>query len=218
MSGITDLTVRLIRAGRLIYERKWSFLGLFAVVFLVSVSVLGEIGLLPNVSSAAKIPPATSINQSGIVAATELPVKIEIAKINLSTVISNPATTDVTLLDKELLKGAVRYPTSAKLGETGNVVLFAHSSYIPVVGNQAYKAFNGIQKLVVGDVVTVYSATMVYTYRVRSFTKESANDNISIPLSVNGKILTLVTCNSFGTKEDRFVVVADFVESHSIPL
>ena len=116
------------------------------------------------------------------------------------------------------MKGAVRYPTSAKLGETGNVVLFAHSSYIPVVGNQAYKAFNGIQKLVVGDVVTVYSATMVYTYRVRSFTKESANDNIPIPLSVNGKILTLVTCNSFGTKEDRFVVVADFVESHSISI
>jgi sortase (surface protein transpeptidase) len=29
-------------------------------------------------------------------------------------------------------------------------------------------------------------------------------------------VLTLVTCNSFGAKEDRFVVVADFVESHSL--
>jgi len=123
--------------------------------------------------------------------------------------------TDIVTLDKELLKGAVRYPTSALLGETGNVVLFGHSSYLPVVRNQAYKAFNGIQKLAAGDIITVYSSTATYSYRVKSVTKESAND-AGIPLSVTGRVLTLSTCDSFGEKSDRFVVVADFVESHSI--
>ena len=149
-------------------------------------------------------------------AVVELPTKLEISEIGLSSVITNPITTDIVALDKELLKGAVRYPTSAKLGGIGNVVLFGHSSYLPIVGNRAYKTFNGIQKLVAGDVIKVSSDTAVYTYGVRSVAKERATDNTAIQLKIAGKTLTLVTCNSFGTKEDRFVVTADFVESHPI--
>ena len=141
-------------------------------------------------------------------------MKIEIAAINLSATIANPMTTNITVLNTDLLSGAVRYPTSAKLGEEGNVVLFGHSSYLPIVGNQAYKTFNGIQKLAAGDIVIVSSSDTAYSYRVKSVTKENANNNSAIPLSVAGKTLTLVTCNSFGAKEDRFVVTADFVESH----
>lgn len=223
MREIIDATVRLIRAGKRAYARKWSFLGIFAIAFLGSVSILAELDLLPEVSGApvtAKVTRTANQSETTSVSApvlvvSELPTKIEILKINLSTTIVNPVTTDVATLDKELLKGAVRYPTSASLGETGNVVLFGHSSYLPVVRNQAYKTFNGIQKLVEGDVVTVYSSATAYTYRVRSVTKESAND-ATIPLSVSGKVLTLATCNSFGAKEDRFIVVADLVESHSI--
>jgi LPXTG-site transpeptidase (sortase) family protein len=118
-------------------------------------------------------------------------------------------------LDGDLLTGAVHYPTSAELGEDGNVVLFGHSSYLPIVKNQAYKTFDGIQKLAVGDLVTVYSSTTAYTYAVRTVAKESANDAI-IPLTVDGRVLTLSTCNSFGEKTDRFVVTADFVGSEAI--
>ena len=89
---------------------------------------------------------------------------------------------------------------------------------LPLVNNQAYKTFNGIQKFVAGDVVTVYSSGTAYTYLVRSVAKESVNDNKGIPLEVSGRVLTLVTCNSFGAKEDRFVVTADFVESHLISI
>lgn len=220
MRGIIGVMTQIIRAGQLAYAKKWSFLGLFVVVFLGTTIALGKLDLLPEVSSAA-----TTVNKSGTINTevqqqmiTELPTRIEIAKIKLGAAISNPTTTDVIILDKELLKGAVRYPTSAKLGETGNVVLFAHSSYIPVVGNQTYKTFNGIQKLVAGDIVTVYSSLEAYTYSVRSVTKESANENSAIPLSISEKMLTLVTCDSFGAKTDRFVVVANFVESHSISI
>ena len=223
MGGIIDVTVRLIRAGRRTYTRKWSFLWLFAIAFLSSVAVLGQMDLLPEKPVVAVAPVVTlTANKSddvkidNIQTVPELPTKIKITKINLSASVVNPTTIGIEVLDKELLKGVVRYPTSAKLGEVGNVVLFGHSSYLPIVNNQAYKTFNGIQKLAVGDVVIVYSSNTAYTYRVRSVTKESADNNTAIQLSMNDKVLTLVTCNSFATKQDRFVVTADFVESHSI--
>jgi len=223
---LIDFVVRLIQAGKRAYEKKWSFFGVFAFAFFGSVAVPGAFDLLPEA-------PSTSVRTEGTVALTtettpvanvsaqvvisELPTKIEIPAINLSASIANPTTTDVEILDQKLLSGAVRYPTSAKLGETGNIVLFGHSSYLPVVGNQAYKTFNGIQKLVAGNVVTVYSSGTAYTYRVRSVAKESAND-AGIELSVSGRVLTLATCDSFGAKSDRFVVTADFVESHSVSI
>jgi sortase (surface protein transpeptidase) len=49
---------------------------------------------------------------------------------------------------------------------------------------------------------------------VASVTKESSASDAGIPLVVTGKVLTLSTCDSFGQKTDRFVVVANFVESH----
>ena len=223
MGGIIDVTVRLIRAGRRTYTRKWSFLWLFTIAFLSSVAVLGQMDLLPEKPVVAVAPVVTlTANKSddvkidNIQTVPELPAKIKITKISLSASVVNPTTNGIEVLDKELLKGVVRYPTSAKLGEVGNVVLFGHSSYLPVVNNQVYKTFNGIQKLAVGDVVIVYSSNTAYTYRVRSVAKESADNNTAIQLSMNDKVLTLVTCNSFATKQDRFVVTADFVESHSI--
>lgn len=214
MGKIIQGTVRLIQAVQRIRARKWSFFGFFVIAFFGSVLILGQLGLLPEIKSATVVEAVTPVSTPAP-EVVELPIKIEISKIGLSAVIVNPTTTDIATLDKELLKGAVRYPTSAKLGETGNVVLFGHSSYLPIVGNKAYKAFNEIQKLAVGDVVTVYSADTAYTYRVRTVEKKTAT-NDGIELSVTGRVLTLTTCNSFGAKESRFMVTADFVESHLI--
>ena len=211
--------VRLVRAGERAYERKWHFLSLFAFVFFGSTVVLAMLGLLPDASQtpsdSLSRTPATATSSAAALGIEE-PAKIAIPAISLAASIANPATTDVGILDGFLLKGAVRYPTSAKLGQIGNVVLFGHSSYLPIVGNQAYKTFDGIQKLAAGDVITVYSTDAAYTYRVRSVSKESAASDAGIPLSVAGRVLTLVTCNSFATKTDRFIVVADFVESRAL--
>jgi LPXTG-site transpeptidase (sortase) family protein len=214
---------QLIEASKRTYERKWSFLGLFAFIFLCIVVLLGACGLLPDASSTVAVRDSEVTTSSGIAATStpligkEMPTQIAIAKINLIATIANPTTTDASVLDGYLLKGAVRYPTSAELNEDGNVVLFGHSSYLPIVGNQAYKTFDGIQKLVAGDVVIVYSVDTAYTYVVQTVTKESAND-AGIPLAVTGRVLTLVTCNSFAEKTDRFVVTADFVESHPVSI
>ncbi|MEK7135929.1 MAG: hypothetical protein AAB831_02080, partial [Patescibacteria group bacterium] len=98
MRRFIDFAARLAQAGRRAYTRKWSFLGLFAVVFLVSVTVLGTSGLLPEVSSENKSKTASIVVQSPVVA--ELPTKIEIPKINLSAVVVNPTITTVAVLDK----------------------------------------------------------------------------------------------------------------------
>ncbi|MFZ2500612.1 MAG: sortase [Minisyncoccia bacterium] len=214
-NNTAQAAVWLIQAVKRAFERKWIFLGVFAIVFIGSIIVLGAFGLLPETTR-----PSVSLTQTTVVATSspvvtiEEPVRIEIKKIDLSTSVANPTGTDIKTLDTYLLKGAVRYPTSAKLGQVGNVVIFGHSSYLPIVGNQAYKAFNGIQKLVAGDVIVVYSEGAVYTYRVRSFEKESSASGAGINLAVKGRVLTLATCDSFGAKTDRFVVTADFVESH----
>lgn len=224
MKWLIDSIARLIVAGTRIYERKWSFLGLFCITFFVSLLALAHFDLLPE---APKMPSVSSITLavSPIISANpvtpiptpliEFPVRIAIPALKIAATIENPSTTNAATLDSLLLKGAVRYPTSALLGETGNVVIFGHSSYLPIVHNQAYKTFNGIQKLVAGDIVTVSSSDTSYTYKVRTVVKESTNDG-EIPLEVVGRVLTLSTCDSFGAKTDRFVVVADFVESHSI--
>ena len=211
--GIASVLARVWRASRRMYARKWSFLGVFAFVFALTLGILWQLGLTPDPAQIVEAVAATSTPAVSPIA-PEQPVKIDIAAIGLEATVADPTTTDVDALDALLLKGAVRYPTSGLLGEeNANVVIFGHSSYLPVVGNQAYKTFDGIQKLHAGDLITVYSSDRVYTYAVSSVSKEDAN-SAGIPLQVTGQVLTLSTCDSFATKSDRFVVTANFVESH----
>lgn len=217
MASLIQGTAELVRALKRIWEQKWSFAGLYLFLIGVSVLVLSLLDLLPSIAPRAAVvvslpPAATSSPAAALAPSVELPESIEIPAIHLSTMVENPVSTDIPTLDAALLKGAVRYPTSAKLGEVGNVVLFGHSSYLPVVGNKAYKAFNDIQKLKAGDTVIVSSAGTAYTYMVRTVAKESTLD-ATIPLLVSGRVLTLSTCDSFGAKTDRYVVTADFVDS-----
>ena len=145
----------------------------------------------------------------------ELPTRIEIPAIGLSETVANPNSTDVAVLDRALLAGPVRYPSSSKLGEAGNVIIFGHSSYLPIVNNKAFKSFNGIQKLKEGDRITVTGDGHVFVYAVQTVTQESALSD-SIPLGGDEPVLTLATCDSFGEKTDRFVVTAALVETRAL--
>jgi LPXTG-site transpeptidase (sortase) family protein len=223
MKKTVETAVWLVRAVQSAWGRKWSFVAFFACVFLGSTFFLARYDLLPGPAAPdgaraaiAQIATTTAAGADTMPAVVEIPVKVVAEKIGLSALVENPTSTDVAVLDAALLRGAVRYPTSAKLGENGNVVLFGHSSYLPIVHNRAYKTFDGIQKLVKGDTLTVYSSTRIYTYAVQRVEKADANGG-AIPLAVSGRVLTLSTCDSFGTKSDRFVVTAEFVESKVIP-
>ena len=148
-------------------------------------------------------------------ASPEMPVRIVAKSIGLDKTTATPASTDVETLDTALLGGTVRYPTSARLGEEGTVLIFGHSSYLPIVRNQNFKAFNGIQKLKTGETISVYSATAEYRYTVTGVRLANATEDV-VELPATGKFLALVTCDSFGTKSDRFVVTAQFQTAYTI--
>src|SRR5262249_28982061 len=130
--------------------------------------------------------------------------------------ISNPTSTDVDVLDDALLKGPVHYPTTALLGEQGTMLLFGHSSYLPIVHNQNYKAFDGIQNLKPGDIVSVYSGTTEYRYAVVGVRQANVNDDPIVELPQDGVHLTLITCDSFATKSERFIVTADLEGAYAL--
>lgn len=201
-----------------VYQRKWSFLAVFLLFFFTALSMLTALDLVPENKKTAKTPEPSNLVAS--VAGTreakpELPTRVEIPAIGLKTTVANPTSVKVDVLDAALLKGAVRYPTSAELGQMGNVILFGHSSYLPVVNNKAYKAFNEIQNLTEGDKIYVYGEKQMYVYEVETVSQEDAK-SAAIPLEVGEPTLTLATCDSFGEKTDRFVVVAKLVESRAL--
>lgn len=243
--GNTPLLTQVVVGAQRSYVHRFAFFGVFLLVFFVTFSLLLALDLVPNAVSLspdarankepmtkdvgfvgasplvenASIRPLLSadVSDAGILARLkgEYPELIEIPAIRLKAQVDNPNSTDVEVLDEALLSGAVRYPTSAKLGVSGNVVLFGHSSYLPIVQNQAFKAFNGIQNLKVGDEIIVYSDTKAYVYAVEEVGEADAEAD-AIPLSVAGQKLTLSTCDSFGAKTDRFIVIADLVETRPI--
>jgi LPXTG-site transpeptidase (sortase) family protein len=195
----------------------WLFLGVFVLFFFMEFSTLASLDLLPEAKKAVAVEKAgAAVIVASKVIREEVPVadpdRIVIEKVGVDVAIKNPSSTEIKVLDDALLGGAVRYPTSASLGEEGNVVIFGHSSYLPVVSNENFKAFNEIQKLERGDEIVVYGGGYAHTYMVDSVEKMKANEG-TIPLDVTGHKLTLATCNSFGTPQDRFVVSATLVKS-----
>jgi LPXTG-site transpeptidase (sortase) family protein len=188
-----------------IAERPKSFAVVFIVLFFLTVTFLASVDALPEPAVAVISPIGAQIPQG----LADEPVRVVATSVGLDVTVENPSSSDITILDEALLRGAVRYPTSAKLGVDGTVLLFGHSSYLPVVYNQAYKAFNNIQDLKTGERISVYSSDAEYRYKVTSVRLADASEDV-IELPADGRYLTLVTCDSFGRKTSRFVVTAEF--------
>jgi LPXTG-site transpeptidase (sortase) family protein len=106
----------------------------------------------------------------------------------------------------------VRHPDSADFKNVGNIFILGHSSYLPNVVNKSFQAFNGIQKMTWGDKIRLQSADTEYIYRVEKVYKTKASDAV-VPPTPGKARLTLATCNSFGSKDDRFVVEAVLIDT-----
>lgn len=142
------------------------------------------------------------------------PKRIAIAKVGIDIKVLNPTSTSIKVLDEALLNGAVRYPGSGDLESKRNMFIFGHSSYLPVVHNQSFKAFNRLQELKNGDEIKIYSTDKVYTYKVAEVKLTTAEAEF-VSLDTEERQLVLSTCNTFGKKQERFVVTAEFVKSES---
>ena len=145
---------------------------------------------------------------------TALPSRVIIDGISLDLPVLNPDTRDIAALDEILKNGPARYVDSAKLGEKGNVLIFAHTSHLPVVHNPMYKAFNRLPELEKGDVIALKGEGREYVYSVTSVRRANAEEEMIDLSSTLGARLTLVTCDTLTSKESRWIVEADFIGSY----
>lgn len=197
------------------------FVAMSVVIFFLSLSAADSVGFVPctidgdcpseSSVSLSNLPTLGDENEAQEVAVGALPTRIVIPEINLDLPVLNPDTRDIHALDEYLKDGPVRYVDSAQLGQKGNVLIFAHTSHLPVVHNQMYKAFNRIPELEAGDSITVESEGKTYLYTVSSVRKVDAEE-ASVDISPGvGQKLTLVTCDTLTSKNARFLLEADFV-------
>jgi LPXTG-site transpeptidase (sortase) family protein len=174
-------------------ENKGSFLDDIKLQVLKDADSANQAGELPQIS---EVP-------------AEQPINIKIPKVGVDILVQNPDTTNNAVLNEYLKKGVVRYPGSGLLGK-GNMFLFGHSAEaFKNVTNTALKAFNGIDKLIEGDEIYVKSDGSTYVYVVTSVRLVNADEAL-VDFSSNKNMITLSTCDTFGAKQERFVVEADF--------
>ncbi len=200
-------------------RNRWQFLRVFLLVFFVTLSILTVIGLVPERGATDGAEKAENgvvvMGAAAVDDAYAEPVRILAPRVGIDTVVSSPQSRDIGVLDAALASGAVHYPGSGFLTEDSNIFLFGHSSFLPVVRNKAYQAFNGLKDMVPGDEIFVDSARVRYVYRVASVRKASA-DEAFVAFERGERRLTLSTCDSFGAKADRFVVEAYFVDTRPL--
>jgi LPXTG-site transpeptidase (sortase) family protein len=203
-----------------ILANKIRFFAAFFVVFVVTYGFLYAIDFIPESPTEEEVIYEEEIPREQIVNAPRTnvdphPERIIIDALGKDIAVLNPESRTIADLDAALLKGVVRHPDSADFSKDGNMFLFGHSSYLPVVYNKNYQAFNGLQDLVKGDIVRVQSSDTEYVYRVTKSYKVKASES-QIALDNTSAKLTLVTCNSFGSKDDRFVVEAELVDMKAL--
>ena len=142
------------------------------------------------------------------------PIRVVIPSVGINGEVLNPEKSDIKTLDEALLGGAVRYPGSGTLGSSQNILIFGHSSDLKVIHNQNFKIFNGLKLLKIDDEISLYSEAKEYRYKVESVRLAMAEEEKVIFSDENKLILS--TCNTFGAKEERYVVEAVFVGSYPV--
>lgn len=211
-----------------LHERVSAFLFTFFVVFTLLYITLTAFQTVPNfvVSSdgeqADELVSATSstevfvseedVDTESVEVSNKaaLPLTIVIDKYEREVEVLNPESRVVADLDAALLEGVVRHPDSATLLEDGTLFILGHSSYLPSVNNKNFQAFNGVQNLEWGDTIRVRSLDTEYKYQVERVHKARASE-LEVPIAGDKKRLVLATCNSFGSKDDRYIVEAILV-------
>jgi len=143
------------------------------------------------------------------------PSRIRIPSVGMDLPVSNPETRDTEELFDLLKAGPARFVDSALLGEKGNVIIFGHSSHLPVVSVPMYKAFNSIPKLKAGDSIMIEGGGKEYMYSVISVKKVDVSVG-QIDMSKEGNKLTIVTCDTLSGKSARFVLEAELIGSYAM--
>ncbi len=203
--------------------RKVAFLVVFFVTVLITYLALVIIDFIPEEpAEETSTEEAIAVDEEEMAVEVEPtpvveahPISIIIEKLDREVVVLNPESRDVADLDAALLDGVVRHPDSADFTKDGNMLILGHSSYLPNVLNKNFQAFNGLQTLTWGDKIRLISGDMEYTYRVEKVYEAKASE-VFVPETPGEARLTLATCDSFGSKDDRFIVEAVRIDTKAL--
>lgn len=136
------------------------------------------------------------------------PPTITINKIGVKApVIYDQKTVNQAAFLKALHDGVVHYPDTALPGQTGNVVIFGHSSgqwWAP--GNYKF-IFTLLDKLKPQDLIFIDYQGQRYIYRVYDSFVVKPTD-LSVLNQGSKNILTLITCTPVGTSTNRLIIRA----------
>ncbi len=197
------------------------FTGIFSIIFVISFLVFSLSGLAPKSISLYdqlfnKPPeiigePLMYQPENGYTGEYTRPDKIVISKLGVDSKVIQPNTFNVAELDVYLNNGPVHYPGSGSV-ESGNIFIFGHSAdFFTGVQNSALKVFNNFSKLVSGDVIEIVAGGQSYFYGITKVSLVNQNEAL-IRFDSSTRKLTLSTCNTFGSRAERWVVEAELID------
>lgn len=127
---------------------------------------------------------------------------ISVPKLNLTNV-------KVTTVDYDLSIHTVNYRGTAVPPDTGNAVIFGHSTLPQLFNPKDYKTiFANAYKLQQGDEIFVNMPKITYKYTIYNITVVEADDMSPLEQNYSDSYLTLITCTPPGTTWKRLVIRA----------
>lgn len=120
--------------------------------------------------------------------------------------------------NKYLLSWLNLYPGTAKIGMSGNSVIWGHSNYYKNVISHYKTIFTKLPELIKNDEVRVYrkqsnNTRVMYRYTIKQSFEMSTFDKSIVAQDLSKKEITLYTCVPIGTSKNRWIVKGELVET-----
>ena len=139
---------------------------------------------------------------------TSISHSIFIPNIGLRAQIVFSSSDEDEIINQALEKGIVHWPETAYPGEKKNMVLAGHSSGYFWQKTPYSQIFAQLDKLVVGDKLTIFYAQKSYVYQVEEMKIVSSQ---AVKVLSDEADLTIITCWPAGTTLKRMVVKAKMI-------
>jgi sortase A len=180
--------------------------GLITIAFLLF-GFFNERFIAPFISPSKNVSNAPIIIDAST-AAVGPESKIIIPKINVEIpVVYDEPSVEEKSIQHALERGVVHYASTPEPGQTGNGVIFGHSSN-NILNKGKYKfAFVLLKRLEAGDTFILQKDGKRYVYKVTDKKIVKPSDVSILNNQASGSTMTLVTCDPPGTSLNRLLVV-----------